>query len=121
MYHFDFCETVYYSQSSRNLEAIRFLQESDMIRFGETLLSEQEGHYFNYYLNTISSSNGPQLRNLYAHGKTYGPNINHEYNYYVLLRLLVLLTMKIYDELIGITDWKSLIDIYKENLYAENS
>lgn len=103
------------------LEAIQFLQESDMICFSETLLSEQEGCYFNYYLNTISSSNGPQLRNFYAHRKAYGPNINHEYNYYVLLRLLVLLTMKIYDELIGITDWKSLIDIYKENLNAENS
>lgn len=51
----------------------------------------------------------------------YGPKVNHEYNYYVLLRLLVLLTMKIYDELIGITDWKSLIDNYKENLNAENS
>lgn len=121
LYHFDFCETAYYSQSSRNLEAIQFLQESDMILFGETLLSEQEGRYFNYYLNTISSSNGPQLRNLYAHGKVYGPKVNHEYNYYVLLRLLVLLTMKIYDELIGITDWKSLIDNYKENLNAENS
>ena len=121
LYHFDFCETAYYSKSSRNLEAIQFLQESDMILFGETLLSEQEGRYFNYYLNTISSSNGPQLRNLYAHGKVYGPKVNHEYNYYVLLRLLVLLTMKIYDELIGITDWKSLIDNYKENLNAENS
>ena len=121
LYHFDFCETVYYSKSSRNREAIQFLQESDMILFGETLLSEQEGRYFNYYLNTISSSNGPQLRNLYAHGKVYGPKVNHEYNYYVLLRLLVLLTMKIYDELIGITDWKSLIDNYKENLNAENS
>lgn len=121
LYHFDFCETAYYSQSSRNLEAIQFLQESDMILLGETLLSEQEGRYFNYYLNTISSSNGPQLRNLYAHGKVYGPKVNHEYNYYVLLRLLVLLTMKIYDELIGITDWKSLIDNYKENLNAENS
>lgn len=121
LYHFDFCETAYYSQSSRNLEAIQFLQESDMILFGETLLSEQEGRYFNYYLNTISSSNGPQLRNLYAHGKVYGPKVNHEYNYYVLLRLLALLTMKIYDELIGITDWKSLIDNYKENLNAENS
>lgn len=121
LYHFDFCETAYYSKSSRNLEAIQFLQESDMILFGETLLSEQEGRYFNYYLNTISSSNGPQLRNLYAHGKVYGSKVNHEYNYYVLLRLLVLLTMKIYDELIGITDWKSLIDNYKENLNAENS
>lgn len=121
LYHFDFGETAYYGQSSRNLEAILFLQESDMILLGETLLSEQEGRYFNYYLNTISSSNGPQLRNLYAHGKVYGPKVNHEYNYYVLLRLLVLLTMKIYDELIGITDWKSLIDNYKENLNAENS
>lgn len=121
LYHFDFCETAYYSQSSRNLEAIQFLQESDMILLGETLLSEQEGRYFNYYLNTISSSNGPQLRNLYAHGKVYGPKVNNEYNYYVLLRLLVLLTMKIYDELIGITDWKSLIDNYKENLNAKNS
>lgn len=118
LYLFDFCETAYYSQSSRNREAIQFLQESNMILFGETLLSEQEGRYFNYYLNTISSSNGPQLRNLYAHGKVYGPKVNHEYNYYVLLRLLVLLTMKIY---IGITDWKSLIDNYKENLNAENS
>lgn len=118
LYLFDFCETAYYSQSSRNREAIQFLQESNMILFGETLLSEQEGRYFNYYLNTISSSNGSQLRNLYAHGKVYGPKVNHEYNYYVLLRLLVLLTMKIY---IGITDWKSLIDNYKENLNAENS
>lgn len=39
-----------------------------------------------------------------------GPKVNHEYNYYVLL------TMEIFDELIGITDWKSIIDNYKGDI-----
>ena len=33
-----------------------------------------------------------------------------------MLRLLVLTTMKIFDELIGITDWKSIIDNYKGDI-----
>jgi hypothetical protein len=65
-----------------------------------TLLSEAEGKYFNYFLNNVDFSNGPQLRNKYAHGSQ--PDSGGEDAYYrdylIALRLVLTLVIKINDD-----------------------
>lgn len=65
-----------------------------------TLLSEAEGKYFNYFLNNVDFSNGPQLRNKYAHGPQ--PDSGGEDAYYrgylIALRLVLALVIKINDD-----------------------
>lgn len=65
-----------------------------------TLLSEAEGKYFNYFLNNVDFSNGPQLRNKYAHGSQ--PDSGGEDAYYrdylIALRLVLALVIKINDD-----------------------
>lgn len=65
-----------------------------------TLLSEAESRYFNYFLNNVEFSNGPQLRNKYAHGSQ--PDAGGEDAYYrdylIALRLVLSLVIKINDD-----------------------
>ncbi|MCC2315612.1 hypothetical protein [Cellulomonas xiejunii] len=65
-----------------------------------TLLSEPEAKYFNYFLNNVDFSNGPQLRNKYAHGSQ--PDSGGEDAYYrdylIALRLILALVIKINDD-----------------------
>ena len=75
------------------------IQKLGLIQFENTLLSEQEAAYFNYFLNE-TYPNGPKLRNKYAHGIEYLENDEkvHYNNYIILLRLIILLVLKINDD-----------------------
>lgn len=64
------------------------------------LLSPAERDYFSYYLNNENFTNGPAIRNNYAHGTT--PSYSeekHKKNYFQLLVLFVLLLLKISEDL----------------------
>lgn len=64
------------------------------------LLSPAERDYFSYYLNNEKFTNGPAIRNNYAHGTT--PSYleeKHKKNYFQLLVLFVLLLLKISEDL----------------------
>lgn len=66
-----------------------------------SLLTEAEGKYFNYFLNSLDFSNGPALRNKYLHGaqaNAYGEDA-HFQAYLTALRLTVALVIKINDDL----------------------
>lgn len=76
------------------------MEKLGLIEFENTLLSKEEAAYINYYLNE-TFPNGPKLRNQYAHGALYvedDENV-HFNNYIILLRLLILLTLKINDDI----------------------
>jgi hypothetical protein len=65
-----------------------------------SLLSEAEGKYFNYFLNAVDFSNGPELRNKYLHGSqvnTEGEDA-HFHTYMTALRLTVALVIKMNDD-----------------------
>ncbi|QWF24438.1 hypothetical protein KM427_12510 [Nocardioides sp. LMS-CY] len=65
-----------------------------------SLLSEAEGRYFNYFLNAVDFSNGPELRNKYLHGSqvnTEGEGA-HFHTYMIALRLTVALVIKMNDD-----------------------
>ena len=69
-----------------------------MIRYGSTLLSEPEQHYYNYIFNAAEYDNSLDLRNKYVHGSHRPDNKTDQYNYYIILRMLILIIIKINEE-----------------------
>lgn len=65
------------------------------------LLSKPERDYFSYYLDNSKFTNGPALRNHYAHGSNppADDENTHMEAYLVFLRLLTIIIIKIYDDL----------------------
>lgn len=65
------------------------------------LLSKPERDYFSYYLDNSNFTNGPALRNHYAHGSSppADDENTHMEVYLVFLRLLTIIIIKIYDDL----------------------
>ena len=71
-----------------------------------TLLSTPESDYFNFYLNQAKFNNDLDLRNKYVHTQPfYKDKSIHNTNYFLFLRLAVIITLKIHDELITYTDY----------------
>ena len=66
-----------------------------------TLLSNPESDYFDFYLNKSKFNNGYDLRNKYLHGtQSMGTDDKeHETNYYIFLLLMIILVIKINDDL----------------------
>lgn len=79
-------------------ECIQFLENHEMIRFGSSLLSEAEQNYFNYIINDSAYDNSLGLRNRYAHGNHSPKQEYMEKEYFIMLRILVLLIIKINEE-----------------------
>ena len=76
-------------------------KEEDLLEIDDHLLCKSERNLFSYYLNNNKYTNGPAIRNQYAHGTIpVGDDVQvHAKNYYLLLMLLILLLLKIEDEL----------------------
>lgn len=75
-----------------------------------TLLTEAEGEYFNYFLNGVGMSNGPQLRNKYLHGSQANADGHdaHFSTYITALRLTVALVIKMNDDFcLAASEWRS--------------
>ena len=70
-----------------------------MIRYGSSLLSEPEQNYFNYIFNNAEYDNSMDLRNKYAHGNQMADEDFNRNNYYIILRMLILIIIKINEEL----------------------
>lgn len=74
--------------------------DSKLFYFENTLFTKQELSYFNFYLNKKEFMNGLNLRNKYLHGSNGGSEKEHEVEYYILLRLIILALLKITDDLV---------------------
>jgi hypothetical protein len=68
----------------------------DLLYTSSSLLSDQEGNYFDYYLNDSVFGNSLGLRNKYSHGT---PGESNETDYFIFLKLMALLTIKIDNDL----------------------
>lgn len=70
------------------------------IEYDNHLLSPAERDYFSYYLNNEKFTNGPAIRNNYAHGTTpFYSEKKHLQNYLQLLVLFIMLLLKISEDL----------------------
>ncbi len=71
------------------------------IMFNETtLFSKEEVKYLNFYLNQKIYTNGYDLRNKYSHGTNTQSEDKHKTDYYLILKIIILILLKIEDDII---------------------
>lgn len=83
-------------------DALKTLKAKEWIFTNSSFLSQPECDYFDFYLNRSKFTNGQELRNSYLHGaqrKRGTDNDLHRVNYYRLLMFVVMVVIKINDEL----------------------
>lgn len=98
LYEYGACSYWGYSKEERMI--LDDMVSKGWISFDNHLLSPAERDYFSYYLNNEKFTNGPAIRNNYAHGTT--PSYSeekHKKNYLQLLVLFILLLLKISEDL----------------------
>lgn len=87
-------------ENSAYYEQVRLFINSDDFRYERTLFSKPEQDYLSYMLNKASFNNGLDLRNKYIHD-TYSLDEDEQIRDYMeLLKIMVLIMIKINDELI---------------------
>ncbi|WP_179354673.1 hypothetical protein [Winogradskyella vidalii] len=64
-----------------------------------TLLSQEEVKYYNFYLNQKTFTNGYDLRNKYSHGTNTQSEQKHKNDYYLILKIIILTLLKIEDDI----------------------
>lgn len=74
------------------------MNQAGMVKFSDKLFTTAEQEYFDYYLNN-RFSNGLWLRNKYVHATNSHDKVEQETDYKILLELLVLVVLKIEDDL----------------------
>ncbi|WP_410814909.1 hypothetical protein [Micromonospora sp. 067-2] len=90
----------YHHLNTRCRAHVDRMVDAEWLARRSSLLTKAEAAYFNYNLNSIDFANGPKLRNKYQHGIQSKGNgdAQHQQTYYIALRLMVALTIKINDE-----------------------
>ena len=83
--------------STEDIKLIKELEQDGFIVIGSSLLSRPESDYLSYILNDERFDNALALRNKYSHGSPVVDG-SEERDYYLLLIVLILLTIKINDE-----------------------
>ncbi|WP_109300594.1 hypothetical protein [Aquimarina sp. AU474] len=66
----------------------------------DTLFSEEEIKYLNFYLNKKIYTNGYDLRNKYLHGTNVQSEQKHKNDYYLILKIITLTLLKIEDDIL---------------------
>lgn len=90
----------YYHLSDRGRVEVDAMVARGWVERRSSLLTESEGQYFNYFLNKVDFSNGPELRNKYVHGsQANGAGEDaHFHAYIIALRLMLGLVIKVNDD-----------------------
>lgn len=107
---FDTQASSYYHLSNAGRAEADTMVAKGWVMRGSSLLTEAEGKYFNYFLNGVDFSNGPQLRNKYLHGSQANSDgeDTHFNTYITLLRLIVALVVKMNDDFcLSAPEWDS--------------
>lgn len=89
----------YHNPPQEIREVLDEMLKRDLLRSESTLLARQESMYFNYILNRSEFGNSLDLRNRYSHGTGSRDATKNQEDYFRLLTILILLTIKINDDL----------------------
>jgi hypothetical protein len=84
------------------------LASQSHVAFESTLLSRNEQDYFDFYLNKAKFTNGHDLRNRYLHGTNSNEEKQFEADYYSILKLIVVVIIKINEDLCIKEDYSRL-------------
>lgn len=90
----------YYHLSEHGRAEVDAMVARGWVERRASLLTDAEGQYFNYFLNKVDFSNGPELRNKYLHGsQANGEGEDQHFHAYVIaLRLMIALVIKLNDD-----------------------
>ncbi|CEG28965.1 hypothetical protein [Bacillus sp. B-jedd] len=80
-------------------QMIENLCTRNVICFEASLFSRNEQDYLDYYLNKAKFTNGHDIRNKYLHGTNTNDEQQYERDYYLILKLFVIIVIKINDDL----------------------
>lgn len=98
LHEYQACPYWYYDSITQN--TISEMVEKGWLVEDNHLLTPCERDYFSYYLNNEKYTNGPALRNRYMHGAAIGSSeAEHRKAYFRILNLMILLTLKIFEDL----------------------
>ena len=92
--------TSYYHLSVNGRAVIDSMEKKGWVTRRATVLTEAEADYFNFLLNAVGFTNGPQLRNKYLHGvQSNADGESTHFNAYITaLKLVIALVIKINDD-----------------------
>lgn len=80
------------------MKVINEFEKMGLVEFDSTLFSRPEQDYYNFLLNKSEFSNGLDLRNRYLHGSQKTNDTQNYSDYFVFLRIIVLIIIKINEE-----------------------
>lgn len=89
----------YWNNPNKTRRKIDGLVSDGTFKMESSLFSKNEQDYMDYYLNKAKFTNGYDLRNCYAHGTHSNDEKQHELDYYIFLRIIIILVVKINDDL----------------------
>ena len=94
-------EMVYYCHTPQVRAEIDVMVKEGILSYDDYLLSPQERHYINFFLNASEYSNGMQLRNKYSHGamSCLDSEEEHKNAYYYFLMIFVIILLKMNDDM----------------------
>ncbi len=85
-----------YAKNCRDI--LEELKNRGLVEFESSLFSRPEQNYFNYCMNKSEFDNGLDLRNRYIHGTQIVDENKNEQDYYIFLRIMILIVIKINEE-----------------------
>lgn len=88
-----------FNRSEKYKNIIRSLFEKEVVYSQTTLFSIPEQNYLDYYLNKSRYTNGYDIRNKYMHGTNTNNSKDHEKDYYTILKIIMIIVVKINDDL----------------------
>ncbi|WP_049753819.1 hypothetical protein [Alkaliphilus oremlandii] len=96
-YYEDVLSYWHYHKEIRSL--IDDFERKNYVTFESTLLSRNEQDYLDYYLNKSKFTNGFDIRNRYLHGTNGSDENQYKTDYYLILKLFIIIVIKINDDL----------------------
>lgn len=104
LYYEDVINYWHYKKELRDI--IDGLFNENKVEFENTLLTRNEQDYFDFYLNRSKFTNSYDIRNRYLHGTNTNDVEKYETDYYSILKLLIIVVLKINDDLVIKNDFE---------------
>lgn len=99
----------HYNEAGRKI--IDKLEKKGVMRIESSLFSEPEKDYLSFILDNSKFNNGFEIRNIYVHGQAeFLDEIDHYWNYLILLRTFFLTIIKINDDIISGIEEKNYLE-----------
>lgn len=91
-------DVVCFSYMKKYQSIIMELNKMGLVQFSSSLFSRPEQDYYNYLFNKSEFDNGLDIRNSYTHGTQRVDENQNKQDYFIFLRIMVLIVIKINEE-----------------------